>query len=38
MPLRTICQKLSKTQIFEMIESGGFLGSLLSKIAGPLMK
>ena len=30
--------KLSKTQIKNMIQSGGFLGSLLSKIAGPLMK
>ena len=30
--------KLSKTQISEIIQSGGFLGSLLSKIACPLMK
>ena len=30
--------KLSKAQISKMIQSGGFLGSLLSKIAGPLMK
>ena len=30
--------KLSKTQIFKVIQSGGFLGSLLSKLAGPLMK
>ena len=30
--------KLSKTQISEIIQSGGFLGSLLSKLAGPLMK
>ena len=30
--------KLSKAQIFKIIQSGGFLGSLLSKIAGPLMK
>ena len=30
--------KLSKAQIFEIVQSGGFLGSLLSKIAGPLMK
>ena len=30
--------KLSKTQISKVIQSGGFLGSLLSKIAGPLMK
>ena len=30
--------KLSKTQISKIIQSGGYLGSLLSKIAGPLMK
>ena len=30
--------KLSKTQMSKKIPSGGFLGSLLSKIAGPLMK
>ena len=30
--------KLSKTQISKIIQSGGFLGSLLSKIEGPLMK
>ena len=30
--------KLSKAQIFKIIQSGGFLGSLLSKIADPLMK
>ena len=30
--------KLSKAQIFKIIQSGGLLGSLLSKIAGPLMK
>ena len=30
--------KLSKTQISKIIQSGGFLGSLLSKIVGPLMK
>ena len=30
--------KLPKAQISKMIQSGGFLGSLLSKIAGPLMK
>ena len=29
--------KLSKAQIFKLIQSGGFLGSLLSKLAGPLM-
>ena len=26
--------KLSKAQIFKIIESGGFLGSILSKLAG----
>ena len=30
--------KLPKTQISKTIQSGGFLGTLLSKIAGPLMK
>ena len=30
--------KLSKTQITKIIQSGGFLGSLLSKLAGPLVK
>ena len=30
--------KLSIAQISKIIQSGGFLGSLLSKIAGPLMK
>ena len=30
--------KLSKAQIFKIIQSGGFLGALLSKLAGPLMK
>ena len=30
--------KLSRGQISKIIQSGGFLGSLLSKIAGPLMK
>ena len=29
---------LSKAQIAKLIQSGGFLGSLLSKLAGPLMK
>ena len=29
--------KLSKAQISKIVQSGGFLGSLLSKIAGPLM-
>ena len=29
---------LSKGQISKLIQSGGFLGSLLSKLAGPLMK
>ena len=30
--------KLSKAQISKIIQSGGFLGSLISKLAGPLMK
>ena len=30
--------KLSKTQIAKIIQSGGFLRTLLSKLAGPLMK
>ena len=30
--------KLSKEQIKKVIQSGGFLGKLLSKLAGPLMK
>ena len=30
--------KFSKAQNFKIIQSGGFLGSLLSKLAGPLMK
>ena len=30
--------KLSKAQIFKITRFGGFLGSLLSKLAGPLMK
>ena len=30
--------KLSKTQISKVIQSGLVLGSLLSKIGGPLMK
>ena len=30
--------KLSKTQMKTLIQSGGFLGKLLSKLAGPLMK
>ena len=30
--------KISKPQILKIIQSGGFLGSLLSKLAGPLMK
>ena len=30
--------KLSKAQIKKIIQSGGFLGKLLSKLAGPLMK
>ena len=30
--------KLSRAQIFKIIQSGGFLVSLLSKLAGPLMR
>ena len=30
--------KLSKTQLSKMIQSGGFLGNLLGKLAGPLLK
>ena len=30
--------KLSKAQISKIIQSGGFLGSLLSELAGPLVK
>ena len=30
--------KWSKTQIFKIIQSGGFLVSLLCKISDPLMK
>ena len=30
--------KFSKTQLLKMSPSGGFLGNLLSKLAGPLMK
>ena len=30
--------KLSKAQVKNIIQSGGFLGKLLSKLAGPLMK
>ena len=30
--------KLSKAQISKIVLSGGFLGSLLSKLVGPLMK
>ena len=30
--------KLSQAQISKIIQSGGYLGSLLSKLAGPLMK
>ena len=30
--------KLSKAQIKKLIQSGGFLGKLLSNLAGPLMK
>ena len=30
--------KLSKAQISKIIQSGEFLGSLINKLAGPLMK
>ena len=30
--------KLSKAQVSKIIQSGGFLGSLLNTLAGPLMK
>ena len=30
--------KLSRAQISKIIQSGGFLGSLFSKLAGPLMR
>ena len=30
--------KLSKSQVSKILQSDGFLGSLLSKLAGPLMK
>ena len=30
--------KFSKTRLLKMWQSGGFLGNLLSKLAGPLMK
>ena len=30
--------KFSKTQLLKMSQSGGFLGNLLSKLVGPLMK
>ena len=30
--------KLSRAQISKLIQSGGFLGALLSKLAGPLRK
>ena len=36
--LTSIDIKLSKTQLSKMIQSGGFLGNLLGKLAGPLMK
>ena len=35
---KSIDLKLSKAQIFKIIQSGEFLGSLLSKLAGLLMK
>ena len=31
-------KKLSKAQVSKIIQSGGFLGSLWSKLASPLMK
>ena len=31
-------KKLSKAQIKKLIQSGGFLGKLLSKLAGPLIE
>ena len=34
----SIDNKLSKSQLSKMIQSGGFLGNLLCKLAGPLMK
>ena len=34
----SINMKLSKIQLSKMIQSGGFLGNLLGKLAGPLMK
>ena len=30
--------KVSRAEIFKIIQSAGFLGSLLSRLAGPLMK
>ena len=30
--------KLAKAQISKIVQSGGFIGSLLSKLPGPLMK
>ena len=30
--------KFSKTHLLKMMQSGGFLGNLLGKLAGPLMK
>ena len=30
--------KLSKAQVKKLVQSGGFLGKLLSKLAGPFMK
>ena len=37
MPLKIVCQ-ISKAQIFKIMQSGGFLGSLLSILADPVMK
>ena len=38
MQSKAIYIKVSQAQISKIIPSGGFLSSLLSKIAGPLMK
>ena len=38
MQSKAIYIKLSHAQISKIIQSGGFFSSLLSKIAGPLMK
>ena len=38
MHLKIICELIWRAQISHIIQSGGFLGSLLSKLPGPLMK